>query len=111
MILGVETSGLLCSIAWYENNHILLEYNIEKNQIHSAVLADLFQSGLNYLHKSVNDVSLIAIATGPGSYTGLRIGMSFIKGMCYGKNIPIIGISNFYVLAYNPLLMMVPFLH
>jgi len=99
MILGIETSGILCSIAWYENDRILLEYNIEGDRVHSTILADLFNNGLNYLKKSVNDISLAAIATGPGSFTGLRIGMSFVKGLCYGSNIPIIGISNFNVLA------------
>ena len=109
MILGIETSGLLCSIAWYENDRILLEYNIEKEQIHSTVLADLFNSGLNYLSKSVNDISLAAIATGPGSFTGLRIGMSFTKGLCLGKNIPVIGISNFNVLALQSIISDVSF--
>ena len=99
MILGIETSSLLCSIAWYENDRILLEYNIERDQVHSTILADLFNKGLNYLKRSVNDISLVAIATGPGSYTGLRIGMSFVKGLCYGSKIPVIGISNFNVLA------------
>jgi len=99
MILAIETSGLLCSIGWYENDQILLEYNIERTQVHSIVLADMFNNGLNYLNKSVSDLSLAAIATGPGSYTGLRIGMSFIKGLCYGSDIPLIGVSNFNVLA------------
>ena len=99
MILGIETSGTLCSISWYENERILLEYNIERNQVHSTVLADLYKNGMNYLEKSAADISLAAIGSGPGSYTGLRIGMSFIKGLCFGSDIPIIGVSNFYVLA------------
>jgi tRNA threonylcarbamoyladenosine biosynthesis protein TsaB len=99
MILGIETSCILCSIAWYENEHILLEYNIERNQVHSNVLADLFKDGMNYLNKSANDISLAAISSGPGSFTGLRIGMSFIKGLCFGSDIPIVGVSNFNVLA------------
>ena len=99
MILGIETSGVLCSIAWYENERILLEYNIEKNQIHSTLLADLYKNGMNYLNKSTDDISLAAVSNGPGSYTGLRIGMSFIKGLCFGSDIPIIGVSNFNVLA------------
>jgi tRNA threonylcarbamoyladenosine biosynthesis protein TsaB len=99
MILGIETSSILCSLAWYENGRILLEYNIEKNQIHSTLLAELFNKGLHHLDKSINDISLAAIAIGPGSYTGVRIGMSFTKGLCYGSEIPIIGVSNFNVLA------------
>ena len=99
MILGIETSGILCSIAWYENECIMLEYNIEKNQVHSTLLADLYNDGMTYLNKTAKDISLAAISSGPGSYTGLRIGMSFIKGLCFGSDIPIIGVSNFNVLA------------
>ena len=101
MILGIETSGILCSIAWYENEHILLEYNIERNQVHSNVLADLFNNGMNHLNKRANDISLASIGCGPGSFTGLRIGMSFLKGLCFGSDIPIIGVSNFNVLALH----------
>lgn len=110
MILGIETSGILCSIAWYENEHILLEYNIEKNQVHSTLLADLFRKGMQFLNKSTNDIALAAIGTGPGSYTGLRIGMSFIKGLCFGSEIPIIGVSNFNVLSLQANLINLPFL-
>ncbi len=98
LILGIETSGLLCSVAWYKENRTLLEYNIEREKIHGSLLANLVEDGLKYLNLKTNDISLIAIATGPGSYTGLRIGMSYCKGLCYGLNIPIIGISNFQVL-------------
>ena len=109
MILGIETSGILCSIAWYENNQVLLEYNIERNQIHSTLLADLYKNGMKYLKKSAGDISLAAIASGPGSYTGLRIGMSFIKGLCYGADIPIIGVSNFNVLSLQACNNYLPF--
>jgi len=109
MILGIETSGILCSIAWYENGQILLEYNIERNQVHSTVLADLFSDGMKYLDKKTNDISLAAISTGPGSFTGLRIGMSFIKGLCFGSDIPIIGVSNFNVLALQACNNDIPF--
>jgi len=109
MILGIETSGLLCSIAWYENEQILLEYNIERNQVHSTLLADLYKDGMRILGKSADDISLAAIASGPGSYTGLRIGMSFIKGLCFGSDIPIIGVSNFNVLALQAYINKSPF--
>ena len=110
MVLGIETSGILCSIAWYENGQILLEYNIERNQVHSSVLADLFNDGMKYLDKKTTDISLAAISRGPGSFTGLRIGMSFIKGLCFGSDIPIIGVSNFNVLALQVCSIDMPFI-
>ena len=99
MILGIETSGQLCSIAWYADEQILLEYNVERRNVHATILADLFQMGMNFLNINNADISLAVIGVGPGSYTGLRIGMSFLKGLCYGADIPVVGISNFKVLA------------
>lgn len=101
IVLGIETSGLLCSVAWYHDNQTLLEYNIEKPQIHASCLAAFIKTGLKYLNLSSQDISLVAVATGPGSYTGLRIGMGYTKGFCYGLNIPIVGISNFDVLLFQ----------
>ena len=110
MILGIETSGSLCSIGWYENEQTLLEYNLEEEQVHSKVLADFFVKGMSKLSRSIGDISIAAIAIGPGSYTGLRIGMSFIKGLCYGSDIPIVGVSNFNVLALQAINNKFPFL-
>ena len=99
IILGIETSGLLCSVTWYKDNQIMLEYNIEKPQIHTNLLADFVAKGMKELEISAGNIGLAAISTGPGSYTGLRIGMSYCKGFCYGQSIPIIGVSNFRIMT------------
>jgi len=97
--LGIETSGLLCSVAWYSNSRTMLEYNIEKPQIHTTLLASLVKKGLEELEITVRNLGLITVSTGPGSYTGLRIGLSYCKGLCFGQNIPIVGVSNFEQMA------------
>lgn len=99
LILGLETSGILCSVAWWQNSAILLEYNIEMRNAHSTILADLIIKGHKKLGIDAHSVSLVAIGCGPGSFTGLRIGMAYAKGFCLGNGIPLIPVTNFEVLA------------
>ncbi len=98
ILLGIETSGILCSVAWYSNNRILLEYNIEKANAHSSLLAGLVNDGMNKLDIHFSDLEAIAVACGPGSFTGLRIGMSYAKGLAFGLNLPLIAVSNLEIL-------------
>lgn len=99
LILGIETSGILCSVAWMNEGRILLEYNIEMPNVHATLLADLISDGSKKLQIKNRDIHLVAVALGPGSFTGLRIGMSYAKGFCYGLKIPIIGVTNFDILV------------
>jgi tRNA threonylcarbamoyl adenosine modification protein YeaZ len=90
LVLGIETSGILCSVAWFQDDRVLLEYNMQVAHIHAALLAKLVKNGFEELAVS---------PSGPGSFTGLRIGMSYAKGLCFGLQKPIKGVSNFAVLA------------
>ena len=90
---------MVCSVAWFHSDRILLEYNIEIPNIHATLLAKLVIKGFELLAISPSEIDLVTVATGPGSFTGLRIGMSYAKGFCYGLQKPIKGISNFDVLA------------
>ena len=99
VVLGIETSGLLCSVAWWQDNQTLLDFNIEQVNAHATLLADLVAQGQKQLGLAAKDISLVAVGSGPGSFTGLRIGMAFAKGFCYGLDIPAIDVTNFEVLA------------
>jgi tRNA threonylcarbamoyladenosine biosynthesis protein TsaB len=99
LILGLETSGILCSVAWWQRHTILLEYNIERKHAHAANLANLITKGHKTLGIDAQAISLVAIGCGPGSFTGLRIGMAYAKGFCFGRGIPLIPVTNFEVLA------------
>jgi len=101
LILGIETSGILCSIAWWKNNEVLLEFNIERKNAHATLLAQLVENGMQELNIIPEDLSCIAISSGPGSFTGLRIGMSYAKGLSYGTDIPLVPVSNFEILAHT----------
>jgi tRNA threonylcarbamoyladenosine biosynthesis protein TsaB len=99
LVLGIETSGILCSVAWWKDNSTLLEYNIEKKNVHATLLPELVKKGFRELNIKPQNICLIAVSIGPGSFTGLRIGMAYAKGLCVGSGIPIKGVSNFEVLA------------
>ena len=99
LVLGIETSGIRCSIAWWQNGSVLLEYNLERKNEHAVLLAALVEKGFNELGFDPNTVTHVVIGSGPGSFTGLRIGMSYAKGFCFGQNIPLVTVTNFELLA------------
>ncbi len=102
LVLAIETSDNLCSVAFWEKGKTLAEYNHEIPMKHTELIGGLIQNGLDFIEKEFNgrkQVALAAAAIGPGSFTGLRIGLSFAQGFCYGRNIPIVGISNQQILA------------
>ena len=99
LILGIETSAALCSVAWKKSDQLLLEYNIEIPNIHATLLPELVKEGFKKLNSSPADLNLIAVASGPGSFTGMRIGMSYAMGFGYALDKPIISVTNFEVLA------------
>ncbi len=99
LILGIETSGIKCSVAFVQDEAVLLEYNMEAANLHAELLGELIVDGLRRIKQTPAAVELIAVAAGPGSFTGLRIGMAYAKGLAYALDKPIIGVSNFEVLA------------
>lgn len=110
MVLGIETSDLLCSVAFVKIDQVMVEYNHEIPRQHASLIGTLVKKGGIFLSENklvsanfMDDIELVAVATGPGSFTGLRIGLSYAQGLCLGKNIPIIGINNHQVLAENRL--------
>lgn len=96
MILAIETSASNCSVALWENNIIILEYISDSPMMHAAFIGEYTEK---ILSDTSHNINLVAVAIGPGSFTGLRIGLSFAQGLCYGLNIPIVGISNHQILA------------
>jgi len=99
MILHIETSTELCSVALSnETDCLAVRENIEGRN-HAALLT-LFIEELLFLHDiSVKQLDAIAVSSGPGSYTGLRIGVSAAKGLCYGANIPLIAVPTLQAMS------------
>ncbi|WP_353893023.1 tRNA (adenosine(37)-N6)-threonylcarbamoyltransferase complex dimerization subunit type 1 TsaB [Proteinivorax hydrogeniformans] len=101
LILSIDTSTLTCSIAVNDGEALLGQQVINTKTTHSQKLLPCIKSLLDNLNISLRDIQLIAIAKGPGSFTGLRIGMATAKGLAYGLKIPIVGVSSLEALAYS----------
>ena len=106
MILAIETSDILCSIAFWDSGRTILEYNLELPQQHATLVGSLVEQGFLFLSApertrtySRDDIALLAVSIGPGSFTGLRIGLSFAQGFCSTGRSGIVGVSNHQVLA------------
>jgi len=101
IILSIETATQVCSVALHEDNKLIGAKELLEDRSHSENLAVMIRDLLSLTGKSVNDLSAVAVSKGPGSYTGLRIGVSMVKGLCYGLNIPLISVNSLLSMAYE----------
>ncbi len=92
MILSIETSTKSCSIAIHDQGNLISSYQFHIDKSHSGLLPGIIDELLVNSDIGENELKAVAVSQGPGSYTGLRIGYSAAKGLCYGLNIPLIGI-------------------
>jgi len=97
-ILCIETSSAICSVAIIHQGAIYTSKST-KSQAHAEILANLIQDNLKDAGIQIKDLQAIAISEGPGSYTGLRIGTSTAKGLCFALGIPLIPISTLKIIA------------
>ncbi|MDO4228298.1 MAG: tRNA (adenosine(37)-N6)-threonylcarbamoyltransferase complex dimerization subunit type 1 TsaB [Capnocytophaga sp.] len=99
-ILCIETSGVNCSVAIAQNNALLSEKSENKGKFtHAESLHIFIEAVLESVKLTLNSIDAIAISSGPGSYTGLRIGVSAAKGLCFALNKPLIAIPTLQILA------------
>jgi tRNA threonylcarbamoyladenosine biosynthesis protein TsaB len=103
LILSLETSAETCSVALHKKGQLLQEILVNESQAHASRLAPLVDELLSAQAISPSSLQAIAVSSGPGSYTGLRIGASTAKGMCYALNIPLISVPTLQHLALNGL--------
>lgn len=100
-ILGIESASITASCAVSHDGVILGEYTLNHKKTHSEKLMPLIELLMNELELKIQDIDVIAISEGPGSYTGLRIGAAIAKSMAYAVNIPIANIPTTKSLAGN----------
>lgn len=98
LILHIETSTNVCSVALSENGTSLFTKSNADGMNHAALLSVFIAEALAVLKKVDKKLDAVAVSSGPGSYTGLRIGVSTAKGLCYGYDIPLIAVSTLEVL-------------
>ncbi|MFZ9188917.1 MAG: tRNA (adenosine(37)-N6)-threonylcarbamoyltransferase complex dimerization subunit type 1 TsaB, partial [Algoriphagus sp.] len=98
-ILSIETSTSICSVALHERGALLALAEIKEPGAHAEKLLLLVDEVFEKAALSFGDLDAVAVSQGPGSYTGLRIGVSTAKGIAYGLDIPLIGINTLQAMA------------
>lgn len=98
-ILSIETATNACSVAVSEGGKVIYEKVNTEGPSHAVLLGVFVQGALDFLKENSLRLDAVAVSSGPGSYTGLRIGVSEAKGLCYGLEIPLIAIPTLKVLA------------
>ncbi len=99
-VLSVETSTRTAGVAIMENSSLLIERVLNQGQP-SGRLIGLIDSILKECKKTIDDVDLFVVDTGPGSFTGIRIGLSTVSGLSYALSKPAVGVSSFEVIAHS----------
>jgi len=99
VILHIETSTEVCSVALSRGNVCLSVKESAEGRNHASLLTLLIDELLHSHDISASGIDAVAVSSGPGSYTGLRIGLSVAKGLCYGANLPLVSVSTLQAMA------------
>ena len=98
-ILAFESSAKAASVAVLQDGILLGEYYQNSGQTHSRTLMQMANNLLENCDLSVRDIDSVAVASGPGSFTGIRIGVSAAKGFAWGRELPVYGVSTLEAMA------------
>ena len=99
IILLIETATESCSVALSDGNRVIAEKYINEPKAHATLLAKYIKDILQENNLTINDCTGVAVSEGPGSYTGLRVGVSCAKGLCYGADKPLIAVGTLSAIA------------
>ena len=101
MILAFDSTAKVASVALMRGGRTIAEYSVDCGLTQSELLLPMAEHCLASVHASFSDVSCLACTVGPGSFTGVRIGVATVKGLAFGKNIPCASVSTLEALAEN----------
>lgn len=101
LLLSIETSTKLCSVSLHNNSSLIASQESTVPQSAAAQLAVMIDDLFSSSKQSKQDLKGVIVSSGPGSYTGLRIGVATAKGICYALNIPLIAINTLELLVYQ----------
>lgn len=100
-ILGIDTSTTVASVAIVTSEQVIAEMSLNNKKTHSQKLMQLVELVLTHNDLSLDEIDRIAVGVGPGSFTGLRIGVTTAKGLAHGGKLPLVEISSLAALANN----------
>ena len=103
-ILSIETSTDVCSVAMSENGQCIFKKEDNSGPNHAVSLGVFVDEALSFTDNHAIPLGAVAVSQGPGSYTGLRIGVSMAKGICYGRDVPLLAVPTLEVMAVPVLL-------
>ena len=101
IVLSIDSSSKVATAALFSEDTLLGEYVLNNKREHSVILMNMIENLLKDCNLTIDDVDGYIISKGPGSFTGLRIGMATVKGLSFGSNKPYVSISSLKSLAYN----------
>lgn len=101
LILGLESSAKAASAALCRDGELIAQYSQCSGLTHSRTLLPMVEDLLKNTETKLSDVDAVAVARGPGSFTGIRIGVAAVKGLCWGAEKPAIGVSTLAAMAWN----------
>ncbi len=101
IVLSLETSSKNCSVAIHKNSVTLASSEIHVGQSHASKLAPMINQVMKLAEVKYSELSAVAVSSGPGSYTGLRIGVSTAKGLCFSLGVPLIAINTLELMAFQ----------
>ena len=100
-LVFIETSTALCSTALAENGRLLSTRKSSEPRAHASLTAVFVKEMLDEAGWKVSDLNAVCVSKGPGSYTGLRVGVSTAKGLCFGGGVPLIAVDTLEILAHQ----------
>jgi len=107
-ILHIETSTDVCSVAVSEDSQVIFHQEDHSGPNHAERLGSMVDEALSFTDNHAIPFDAVAVSCGPGSYTGLRIGVSMAKGICYGRSLKLIAVPTLELLAVPVLLREIP---
>ena len=107
-ILHIETSTDICSVAVSEDSQVIYQQDDRSGKNHAEGLGTMVDEALSFTDNHAIPFDAVAVSCGPGSYTGLRIGVSMAKGICYGRDLKLIAVPTLELLCVPVLLREIP---
>lgn len=101
IVLSIDSSSQVATAAILRDDCLLSEYTINNKREHSVLVMDMVQNLLKDNNLDIDDIDGFVVSKGPGSFTGLRIGMATVKGLSFGSNKPYVSVSSLDALAYS----------